>query len=120
LRGDLFVARRQRWHPIASSSRLDLAPQAPSAKDHVFRTHYTSAAENATDNRQLTTDNSFSAGKRIALPFRHFSFQLSSSNPAKSLRKLCGKKLAQRDVQKMRKKRGKSADSAVDILRESG
>jgi hypothetical protein len=35
------VARRQRWHRIASSSRLASRPQAAPAKRHLLRTHYT-------------------------------------------------------------------------------
>src|SRR5438128_5129723 len=71
---------------------------------------------------QRTTGNGqrFSAVPRIALLFRPFSFRLSPSFPPKLLRKGCGKNRAQSDVQKMRKRRGKSADSPADLLRESG
>src|SRR5437667_872712 len=49
-----------------------------------------------------------------SLLFRHFSFRPSPLKAAKWLRKDCGKIRAQRRVQKMRKRRGKSADSAAD------
>jgi uncharacterized protein len=42
LRRDLCVARRRRCHRIASSSLLDLAPQAPPANGKVFMKHNTS------------------------------------------------------------------------------
>jgi len=79
-----------------------------------------SAAENLNGRRRTANGERFSAASKTSLPFRHFSFRLSLLIPAKSLRKDCGKNGAQSDVQKMRKRRGKSADSLADLLRESG
>ena len=70
--------------------------------------------------RQTANGVRFSAAPPTSLLFRPFSFRQSSSKPAKSLRKGCGKAHAQSHVQKVRKRRGKSADSPADLLRESG
>jgi hypothetical protein len=70
--------------------------------------------------RQTANRGSFSAAPAASLLFRPFSLLQSSSNPAKSLRKACGKADAQSHVQKMRKRGGKSADSLVELLRETG
>jgi hypothetical protein len=61
-----------------------------------------------------------SAASIRSLSFRPFSFLHSPPFPPKLLRKACGKKRAQSDVQNVRKSRGKSAESLADILRVCG
>jgi hypothetical protein len=101
------------WH------RLSSRQQAAGVKAAASR-RTPKAAEKAARDSNRDPRSTFSAAPPASLRFRHFSFWLSPLIPANSLRKACGKNRAQSDVQKMRKRRGKSADSLAELLRESG
>src|SRR5438094_5358860 len=92
----------------------------PAGRGRILRPPLPHSGGKRVGQRQTPNGGRFSAASPTSLPFRHFSLWQSSSNPAKSLRKGCGKTRAQSNVQKMWKRRGKSAESPAELLRETG